>query len=424
MSLLDKVTCPHCWEVFETHLILWISTHPSLVGDPRIREAQKRFLPTRFNAEGLALDEMNSPCHRLACPKCHLEIPRVFTEMNSWIVSIIGAPAAGKSFYLSALAHTLRDILPSRFEVSFTDSDPLLNRKIIHYEQSLFGNSRSGTLTPLGELIEKTQQGRDGDVYNFVRSGSVEIQYPRPYMFNLCPKPNHPRLEDSPSAAHVLCLYDNAGESYLTGSDSTLSPVTRHLAHASLLLFLFDPTQDHNFRQGYLNENGTLPTDERIVLRQQQTILTEAANRIRQLANLSTMEKHNKPLFVVVTKKDLWGHLVPAIAQAKPLLLTDRAGVGYVNVDHITAVSDGIREMLLKLCPGMVDAAETFAQSVIYVGVSSLGAKPTMDDSQWCIRPNEISPVGVEAPILYGLNKLLPGLFPSGRKLNSRNLGQ
>ena len=73
MSLLDKVTCPHCWEVFETHLILWISTHPSLVGDPRIREAQKRFLPTRFNAEGLALDEMNSPCHRLACPKCHLK---------------------------------------------------------------------------------------------------------------------------------------------------------------------------------------------------------------------------------------------------------------------------------------------------------------------------------------------------------------
>ena len=51
-----------------------------------------------------------------------------------------------------------------------------------------------------------------------------------------------------------------------------------------------------------------------VPLEVQQTILTEAANRVRQLANLPSGKKHDKPLFVVVTKQDLWGHRVPAVA--------------------------------------------------------------------------------------------------------------
>jgi hypothetical protein len=417
MSLLEKVTCPHCWAKFDTHEVLWVAAHPSLLGDPKLgRDAEKRFLPTRFTPDGFALDEENGRSHRIACPSCHLEVPRSATEMASWIVSVIGAPASGKSFYLGGLIRTLRRLLPTRFKVSFTDADAGLNRVINFYEQSLFGHPYPDTPVELGQLIRKTQQG-DKDLNSQVFVGGQVVQYPRPFLFGIRPDPNHPRLADPSSSARMLCLYDNAGESYLAGGDSSSSPVTHHLAQASVLLFLFDPTQDSDFRRGLLTGGSAgLPADGRLELRQQQTILAETANRVRQLAGLSSGQKHTQPLFVVVTKQDLWGHQVPAVADPRPWLLDLPDGTACIDFDRVAAVSAGIRHLLVQLCPGMVDAAESFAQSVVYVGVSTLGAAPErIDGGPWTIRPGSIRPTGVEVPILYGLNKQMPGLFPSGQ---------
>ena len=416
MALLDKVTCPHCWAVFETHEVLWVTAHNSLRGDPKLgRDAEKRYLPTRFTPDGLGIDEMNGRSHRIACPTCHLEIPRAATEMASWMVSVIGAPASGKSFYLGALAYSLRRLLLGRFRVSFTDADPDLNRLINHYEQSMFGHPRPNDLIDPGELIPKTQL--TGELYSRVFLGGEWVLYPRPFLFALRPDAAHPHVADPTSAARLLCLYDNAGESFLPGGDSAGSPVTRHLAQASVLTFLFDPTQDSEFRRAHLEHGAAgLPADDRLKLRQQQTILTEAALRVRQFNNMPSGKKHDKPLFVVVTKQDLWGHEVPAVADPQPLLLQGPTGIACLNLTRIEAVSAGIREMLLRHCPGVVDAAESFANSVVYVGASSFGTRPErVDGGPWMIRPRDIRPVGVEVPILYGLNRHMPGLFPSGR---------
>ena len=419
MALLDKATCPHCWAIFETHSVLWMASHPSLMGDPRLgRDAQKRFLPTRFDADGFALDEAKISCERICCPNCHLEIPRACLELESWIVSVVGSPAAGKSYYLTALIHRLAELLPKRFRVSFTDTDPSANRLIRRNVQSMFGNAASAIPIPLGGLISKTQEQGD-DSYSVVNMGGESVLYPRPFMFTLRPQSDRPQSNRPPGAPRILCLYDNAGESYLPGAESPTSPVTRHLAHASLILFLFDPTQNHAFRREYLYGDGdeALPADGRVVLRQQETILTEAANRVRRLTNLPPTGKHDRALYVVVTKQDVWGRFVPAVAGAAPLLLDGPEGMAFVNSERVAAVSAGIRAMLQRHCGALVDAAESFAKSVTYVGASSLGVRPTLDESkQWVVRPGDIAPDGVEAPILYGLNRLMPGLFPSGRK--------
>lgn len=415
MQLLDEVTCPHCWAKFKPQACLWVSDHGGLRGDPKLgRDAERRFFPTRFTADGLAIDENGGRCHRIACPFCHLNVPRACLELNNWIISLIGAPATGKSFYLGALVHTLRQLLPNRFMVSYTDTDAQANRLVNHYEQSMFGHSAATDYVPLGELIPKTQEG--GDQYNKVFTGDEEMLYPQPMMFTLRPNPSHPHVADPGSAARVLCLYDNAGESYLAGRESAMKPVTRHLAAASLLLFLFDPTQDHNFRERYLRPRGLVPNDERIKLRQQDTILNEAANRVRMLANIPSTSKHSTPLFVVVTKQDLWSELVPELSTSSQLLLNGPTGIACINSDRIATISGGIRAMLRQICPGLVDAAESFTQPVYYVGVSSLGTVPKRDASgQWTVRPCDIQPQGVEIPLLHGLNKLMPGLFPSGR---------
>src|SRR5258707_10412881 len=104
ITALPRTTCPHCWSNFAPADGLWISSHPDLLGDPRLGPEQaQRFLPTRFNVDGNALDARGLVCHNLACPRCHLPVPRVMLETEPAFVSILGTPACGKSYYLTAL---------------------------------------------------------------------------------------------------------------------------------------------------------------------------------------------------------------------------------------------------------------------------------------------------------------------------------
>ena len=77
IRLLTQVTCPHCWETFPPEQVLWISEHVELLGDPMLGpERQQRFLPSRFTVDGDAIDAQGMTCRSLACPHCHLAVPR------------------------------------------------------------------------------------------------------------------------------------------------------------------------------------------------------------------------------------------------------------------------------------------------------------------------------------------------------------
>src|SRR5262245_58161615 len=156
-NLLQRTTCPHCWHNFAVEDVLWISTHTDLLGDPRLGpEQQQRFLPTRFDPDGKAIDGRGFTCDTLACPKCHLSLPRALVEAEPAFISILGTPASGKSFFLTAMTWELRRLLPQRFALSFADADTLSNRSLVENEESLFLTSRADELVPLGDLIRKT----------------------------------------------------------------------------------------------------------------------------------------------------------------------------------------------------------------------------------------------------------------------------
>ena len=84
-----------------------------------------------------------SALSHLDCPRCHLTLPRVLLEVEPTFISILGTPACGKSFLLAALAWQLRRLLPQQFGLSFADADPLSNRVLHEYEESLFLNPRA-----------------------------------------------------------------------------------------------------------------------------------------------------------------------------------------------------------------------------------------------------------------------------------------
>jgi hypothetical protein len=403
LSLLRQVTCPHCWKMFHPEEVLWIATHADLMGDPRLGpEHPQRILPTRFNVAGNALDAHGFECQHLACPHCHLILPRALLEMEPLFVSILGTPACGKSYYLAVLTWELRRILPGHFGLNFSDVDALINQPLAANEESLFVNPRPAEYQLLANLIGKTKL--QGEMYDTVSYGNHLVSYPRPYLFSFQPMPHHRQYARARQNARVLCLYDNAGEHFQPGRDTPAAPVTQHLGRAHVLLFLFDPTQDPRFGS-LLNQNGSAERASR-----QDQVLVEAIARIRRQLGLSQQAQHDRPLIVVLTKCDVWQHLLPNQVAGEPWKGTKN--VYGLDTEQIEKRSADSRQLMRQVCPELVRTAEGFTRRVHYVPVSALGHVPNPEPAGPVVRPADIRPVWVTVPMLYAMYRWMQGLIP------------
>jgi hypothetical protein len=421
-NLVRRPVCPHCWKDFPPEEILWVSAHTDLLGDARLGPRhQQRFLPTHFNLEGNAVDAKNFVCTQLACPRCHLTMPRALLEMEPYFASIIGHPACGKSYFLAAMTWELQSVLPQQFANYFIDADPAANRQLEEYKESMFMNEHGDKLVSLLELIRKTE--REGELYDVVSYGDQEVRYARPFVFTLQPQESHPHYSNRDRYSRTLCLYDNAGEDFLPGMDTTNTPGTQHLAQSRLLLFLFDPTLDQRFRLLCQQRGITSVSMTGGKVGQQVQVLNEAAARIRRYTGLAHNARHDRPLMFVVTKFDAWSKLLEGNDPSPPWVQV--GNLAGLDVGRIERRSQLLRALLLKVCPELVAAAESFATSVTYIPVSALGRTPELDPAtnHVAIRPKDIAPVWVAVPLLYALCAWPPYVIP-GARLRGRNNGQ
>jgi hypothetical protein len=326
--------------------------------------------------------------------------------MEPFFVSILGTPSCGKSYYLAALTWELRRLLPREFGLGFSDSDPASNLTLSEYEKALFLNPAADNLTPLADLIRKTEL--QGELYDTVSYGNQSVSYPRPFMFSVRPLASHPNSSAGNRAARVICLYDNAGEHCLPGQDSTSTPATHHLARSRVLMYLFDPTQDPRFRQRCQTRHD-LPFGD--VTSRQESVLLETATRVRRFIGLSHSAKHDRPLIVVVTKSDVWSHLLPDSNAGEPWARVAGPLAG-LDMGRIEDQSRSVRTLLTNSCPEVVTAAEDFAARVLYVPITALGTSPETDAATQlpAVRPRDIRPVWVTVPLLVGLREGMPGL--------------
>jgi len=416
VKLLKQITCPHCWETYPTEKTLWISESPDLIGDSRLGSAaQQRFLPIRFNAAAQALDANGMACHRLACPNCHLQVPRPFLEMPSFFISIVGAPAVGKSYYLASMTWRLRKVLPKSFRFSYTDADPEMNLRLQNYESQQFLQTDTNTLA----AIEKTEVY--GDIYNTVFLKGQNVSFPQPFTFTMMPDREHPYYENARKISKILCLYDNAGESFLPGEDSAVRPVTRHIVMSDAVFFLFDPTQDARFRracQGRTNDPQMENNDSirRSPIRQ-ESILSELAARVRNHWNARGITRKKTPLVVILTKVDAWNFLLDFQA-TKPWMIIPNMTIRALHIKEIEDVSRRARDVLYQLIPEIVSAAEQLSDDVTYIPVSATGGPPTIDPKTGALgfHPVDIKPQWVEVPVLYTLNKYTKGMIQAAVK--------
>lgn len=403
--LLPQATCPHCWGVFPSTDALAVACHEDLRGDHKAgTDEMMRFLPSRFAIDGTPIDAQGLSCPELACPHCHLKIPEAALIDPALVVSVLGSPSCGKSFFLTAFTYAARQQFPNSFGMLFSDADPAANSAHAENERSLFLSDDPDRVTPLGNLIRKTQL--NGNLYSSVSYGSHSVQYARPLMFSLRTMPQHPGHRKS--LDRLIALYDNAGEHFRPGADSANAPVTRHITQAAFQLFLFDPTMDPRFRQRH---NLVVPTsggNER-----QETILAEVATRYRRLKGLPPAAQTDTPLMVVLTKSDTWSHLAPNAVNGTPLLKTSNDLVA-LDRNAVQSRSDELRKLIFEACPDVVRAAEAYSSRVTYFAVSVLGTKIEAVNVDGVLRgaakPRDLRPQGVLVPFLYGLRQSVPEL--------------
>ena len=392
-----EILCPHCWKTFPRQYIMYISSHPSLVGDPVCGEhEQTRFFPVVFNSIGQPLDSEGMVCTDMACPHCHLRLPASIVDLNSLYFSIVGAPASGKSYFLTAFTHILRKVLPEYFGNSFLDIDPQMNSMLNSYEKMLFMAVAQDHFVAL----PKTQQIGEG-FSNQIFMNGMAMDLPKPFIFELKP------IFSTEKEKHLnVIFYDNAGEHFQPGSDIVMNPATQHLSHSNGIIFTFDPTADASMRRE-CNRNDP-QVAEALKITDQNVLLCEMISRLRRHANLRTDERYPVPCVVCVAKHEVWSSLLDQdLRKLNPIHLEPDALEASLDVGLILDVSFAVRELLLKANPAIVNTAESFFEHVVYVPVSNFGTLAIKNaNGAIGIIPENIDPLWAEIPFLYLLCKL------------------
>ena len=376
--------CPHCWLQFNSEQLLYIASHPMLMGDPVLGPgAMKRFAPTKFNANGQALDAMSHIATEVACPRCRLKIPTTVVDEPSLYFSIVGAPSSGKSYFLATLLHSLRKNLANDFACSLIDVDPELNMVLDEYEETLFRNKRRHELA----MLPKTEQ--TGDRFtNTITLDNIQVYLPKPFIYEL----KHMIAEDSERDCNII-FYDNAGEHFAPGTDNANNPGTRHLACANGIVFIFDPINDALMRS-FCNPNEP-QLDNDAAVTDQTKLLSEMILRLRRHRNLDVNEKCSVPLVIGVCKYDAWKDLFPHdLAKLSTLESVEGSLTVQWNVNMIMDVSFATRELLMKHCPALVNTAEGFFEKVIFVPFSNFGCLASQnEDGNVGVIPSQLNPI-------------------------------
>jgi hypothetical protein len=328
--------------------------------------------------------------------------------MKPLFLSLVGAPASGKSYFLASMTWRLRTTLPEQFFISFSDADGAANQWLSDYEELLFVQPSPDAYAS----IDKTELR--GHQYKEVVLRGLPTSLPMPSVFAL-------QAEESSlfhqGAGHFvgrsLVLYDNAGEHFQPGADSATDPGTQHLLHAESILFMVDPTKSPSFRR-VLRQNSDPQLTRTTIIQRQDTVFTETINRIRLHLGLDGRQKYVKPVVVLLAKADLLAGELSQALDTNPWKWDHSCQAHCLDVSTLMRISYDTRCLAVQHIPEVVKAVETFAQDVLYVPVSALGCSPVadprhgegVDTALLVVRAGDINPKWVEVPLLYILYRL------------------
>ena len=335
--LVGQVQCPSCSHSFRPENIRFIAEHISLQGDRIAGPIEGlRFRSSRFDLDGNAIDMQGRVCTRVACPSCHIEMPRALLECPTCFISIVGAPGSGKSCLLGAASWSLRKNA-GQYGCSWVDVEPRLNALLHGYESGLFG-SGGAMRKPL-----KTEVS-GGDWYHQIKVGSRVDIMPKPMFF---------RIARQGGTSSVIVMYDNAGEHFLPTAENAEPPQTRHLGQAQALVFVFDPRMVHSSEKS----------------QRQELILIETIARIRRFAGVGQNSKLGIPVIIALTKADLWAAKLGIDLTHPPIAASTIVDLDRSKIEEISLIAQAF---ISRTFPELMQSLSAFVDTLYWVPCSSM----------------------------------------------------
>ena len=385
----ENIVCPYCRALVDLGSLLYVSVSQSLLGDSVLGPAeQARFLPAQFNRNGLALDSDGGVCTEIACPRCHMALPRGLLDTPQILMSVIGAPGAGKSVFLASAIWQCQQKFARNFGLSFMGLDPVANRWIDAYVQKLFFQEDNTSY----QQIEKTEVNA-ATVCRSVRLDGDEVLLPLPSFFKV-----HQRQDRQ---NYSLVVYDSAGEHFAAGADTHASAVTLNMLNADVLFFMFDPSADPRLSSLMEIEEGAAHNRAQ----RQDIVLTEMAARISRHLGNRNGGRLDRPLIFGVSKADLLRDRLPLDAELYREIAPQQKALDFEVLRKVSAATENL--LLDVGAVEVVDIAHEIASEVWFLPISSLGHNPRRNG----VRPCDIKPIWTELPIVFTLARR--GLIPS-----------
>lgn len=387
--VLQKITCPFCFESFTAQDIEFRCLNPACSGRaPDTIYATARGVPplqmghvVRGKKQSLGLgmarsvdcDICNKEARTRLCPKCHFELSHDVGQVEQKIIAMIGGSFTGKSHYIASLITRLQHVVGPNF----------------HFAVSMLGDGtrerwNRDFYTPLFEkkhVLEMTQRA------------AMDSTVKTPLVFRLTfQNGNHIR-------ALNISFFDTAGEDMSKLQVDALSVEARYICKADGLIVLLDPLQINSIRQQL---PATIQKPLPDPMARPEFIVGRLHELLESFHHLSGSKKITTPVAFTFSKVDTLRDLLAPDST----LLRHSEHYGTLDLADIQSVSTEIGNYVQAwIHPGFYNEIAYKFANYHFFGVSSLGNQP---DASGHVR---IEPLRVEDPFLWLLQqfKLIKG---------------
>lgn len=357
INTLENITCPCCFESYPISDLL--------IHDPD--NTTRSVLPSRFTTNGYPRTAKGLEASSYVCPHCRFDIPLRFLEHPSIYISMVGAPASGKTHYTVAMYREMLN-LEQEYQVSFSRADISTNDTLRKYYRDLYQTDEDFV------QLEKTQTNNPLHYHN---------EYPKPYIFE---------IQDSLHEGVFLNIYDQAGEDW--DNPKTSSQKFGHLKHKDSIIFIFfDPCQNI--------AECVLPPWELVTALKQRC------------------QRENPKVFVLATKLDKWiTYFDQSLRRSQKKMPKDIARlVGHLRGGTETTVStfdevvlsmsESTRQTLSENGPDyqrFIGAVDDLSNDVTFFPLSSTGCDPQRSEGgAEMFQRSHLAPCWVRTPLVYAL---------------------
>ncbi|MFE2213386.1 hypothetical protein ACFW93_15690 [Streptomyces canus] len=313
------------------------------------------------------------------CRGCHNDLPSDYCDQDSRIIALIGPKSAGKSTYVSVLAHELRNRVGREFAAS---------------------------LASMGTATQQRYRAMEDDLYHrLLLPGPTQpaaMRFNDPLIFRLSIPRHGPLALGWDGSRHTaLVFFDAAGEDLADAE--AMDRYTAYLAAADGVILLVDPLQLRTVREQLAEAEGRLPAIEAAP----EQVAADLASQLRGRSRGEGRGRVTTPLAVAVTKSDA---LKPWLPHGSLLSRPAQRSGGAVDEADRVAVHQDTRALLEEWDGGVLyrQLERDFGQFSLFC-LSALGAPPPADSPADAPKAGP-RPLRVEDPLLWllGLRGLLP----------------